>query len=534
MRMSNFLIEFKKTVKCFPDNIALSHYISSEDQKTINYIELDKKSDAVAVYLKKKGVKAGEFIGIYMHKSLEHVITILGIIKAGCIFYTINSKNKLLQVNQILNVTKSRFLFVDNFSIKNLFNIERFENRNCKLIYFSNGEINKFYESILKKIEAHLTLDVLKLNDYEIQSMLENPNIFNEDAAFILFTSGSTGRQKGVLISQQDLLSRARTECADYKLTDKDCLLSLLPFSFDVGCNQLFTSLISGSNLVILNSWLPKDILNTILKYEITGISGVPIIWATILDNLSNETMEIIKKVRYITISGGDLDLIKLEQLKDKFTEIDIYKTYGQTETFRSGILKPEDFLTKYQSVGKPVNGTHIFILNSNWEETGPNELGEIFHYGNGTMIGYVNDRSETKKKLRANPLNREQKVIATGDIGKIDKDGYLYIMGRKDKMIKTSGFRVYPKEIENIILTNINIEDAFVFGIKDEKKGEELYCEIKLRVGKIVTITEILTYLNKRLPSYMVPSKIFFVDKFPKTETGKIKINEVEKKYYE
>ena len=317
-------------------------------------------------------------------------------------------------------------------------------------------------------------------------------------------------------------------------------MLNLLPFSFDVGTNQLFTALVTGAQLTILNSWMPADIASTVKQHQITGISGVPAIWASFL-NLSDskESLEAIKSVRYITISGGDLAPEQLKRLGMLLQGTQIFKTYGQSETFRSGILLPSEYHLKMLSVGRPVKGTKISILNSKGKLAAPNEMGEIIHYGDGMMLGYIGDARGTARKIRTNPHQNKrspyiQKAVFTGDIGKIDEDGYLYVQGRKDKMIKSSGYRIYPKEISDQILRHTSIQDAVVFGIPDKNIGKAIYAEVQLKENQELTVSELKTFLSDKLPPYMIPSKIFFVNSFPRTPSGKIRLAEVERKYHE
>jgi acyl-CoA synthetase (AMP-forming)/AMP-acid ligase II len=398
--------------------------------------------------------------------------------------------------------------------------------------------IKSIHDTIIENIKHAVTIhrDFLPSNSSHPTSGCSP--IVNQDPALALFTSGSTGVAKGVMISHQDLYNRVLTECHDYEITATDCLLSLLPFSFDVGCNQLFTSLLTGAQLVILNSWLPGDILYVIRNYRVTGISAVPAIWTGILESEDQEMRQVLNTVRYLTVSGGDLAPAQLQKLAVLAKNVGIYKTYGQTETFRSSILRPDEFQDKMLSVGKPVKGTEVFVLNSKGHKAAPHEIGQVIHRGDGMMQGYIGDRHGTRKKLRKNPLKRQfpsnaQKVVFTGDIGKMDEEGYLYLLGRKDRMIKTSGFRFYPKEVVDHILAHEAVKDAVVFAVKDDKIGYSVFCEVQLNDPDTLSENDIKVFLSDRVPSYMIPAKVIFVTSFPRTPTGKIKLAEVEKKYY-
>jgi acyl-coenzyme A synthetase/AMP-(fatty) acid ligase len=359
-----------------------------------------------------------------------------------------------------------------------------------------------------------------------------------DSPAYCLFTSGSTGMPKGVLISRKDLYNRAKTEIEDYEITDRDCLLSLLPFSFDVGLNQLFSCFLSGGHLILLNSWFPKDIVTAIDSMGITGISAVPSIWAEMITYPKGQVFaKNTRKLRYVTVSGGDLNRNQLLHLKEYFQNVKIYKTYGQTETFRSSILKPSDFERKITSVGLPVRGTRIFIMDEKGEIVKANTEGEIVHYGAGMMIGYLNDLPGTREKMRKAPetikdIVKEGNVIYTGDRGMIDEEGYLYVLGREDGMIKTLGYRVYPKEIEGYILEHEQVKNAAVVGIRDSRKGQYIVAEV-VPNGKLDG-DGLIAYLKNRMASYMFPEKIHIVESLPMTENGKINYSKIKEKYEE
>jgi acyl-coenzyme A synthetase/AMP-(fatty) acid ligase len=366
----------------------------------------------------------------------------------------------------------------------------------------------------------------------------QEAGISSDKASWCLFTSGSTGSPKGVLISGEDLLQRAMNEIEDYEITDQDCLLSLLPFSFDVGLNQLLSCFLSGAHLVILNSWFPKDILTAVRSRNINGISGVPSIWAEALAYPKGPDFEQnTQTLRYITVSGGDLSKNQLAQLRQFFRNLKIFKTYGQTETFRSSMLKPFDFERKMTSVGRPIKGTEVFVLNDKGDIAPPNTEGEIVHYGVGTMLGYLNDLEGTSEKLRkmkepGSETIKEGKWVFTGDRGKMDEEGYLYVLGREDGMIKTLGHRVYPKEIESCILEYEHVKNAAVVGIKDERKGQGIIAEVV--ANGVLDKQGLIVFLKERLPYYMVPSEINVVEYLPMTESGKIKYTTIKERYEE
>lgn len=538
--MPIILDDFKKIVEKYPDRIAILRCLSRGRTAQITYAGLDRRSDQLAAYLSNQGIDNGDLVGVYMNRSINHVAAILGILKTGAAFYSLNPRTTLEQVIYTARLSRAPLIVIDDAALVNLQNICKDDETAFNLTLYSSEASTPFHEQIIAKIKETFPIDRLAAASSNDSHLPVQRNIVPHNAALTLFTSGSTGNPKGVLISHQDLYNRTHTECEYYGITSEDALLNLLPFSFDVGNNQLFTALATGAQLTILNSWMPADIATIVKQRHITGISAVPAIWASFL-NLPNseEALQGINSVRYITISGGDLAPNQLKRLGSLLDSTQIFKTYGQSETFRSGILLPSEYQHKMLSVGRPVKGTNVMIVNSKGKRAAPNEVGEILHSGDGMMMGYLGDKRGTAKKIRFNPLQNKNslcrhKIVFTGDIGKIDQDGYLYMLGRKDKMIKSSGYRVYPKEISDQILRHTSVHDAVVFGIPDKDIGKAIYAEVQLNAGKELTESELKRFLSNKLPPYMIPAKIVFVQSFPRTPSGKIKLSEVEGKYHE
>jgi len=531
------LVEITRQINTFKEKVALIHHRSLEDCVRYTFGDLELKSAKLASVLFSAGLQPGQFVGIFMQRCPEHILSMLAIMKCGAAFFSLNPKLSLQQVAHALSTTKSPILLIDNSALIKLSNQKLDQLPGVRFIHYTDEPMKTIHKACLAKLKT--LYDIESINSHIPDAGLDfsPPTITGQDVALVLFTSGSTGLPKGVMISHQDLYNRVLGETRDFRLTASDRLLNLLPFSFDVGLNQLFTSLVCGAQLIILNSWLPADIATAIFSHHITGISGVPSIW---LDCLANETPELkasFEKLRYLTISGGDMSLNQLKQLQRLAPQTGIFKTYGQTEAFRAGILFPEQFDEKMTSVGKAVAGTDIFIINSKGKRAAPNEIGQIIHKGDGIMIGYVGDQQSTAKKLKPHPfyygkVGYSPKVIFTGDIGKMDEDGYLYVLSRKDKMIKIRGNRIYPKEIADVIQSHELVHEAVVFSHKTETGEATIVTEIRLKNGVALTTPEMVQFLSLRLPSYMIPERFVFVDSFPRTPSGKIKLSAVEEKY--
>ena len=342
----------------------------------------------------------------------------------------------------------------------------------------------------------------------------------SHDIGCCLFTSGSTGRQKGVLVGESDLFARAASESDWYSLSDKDRLLSLLPFSFDVGLNQLMSALLAGALVVIQESWLPRDVVRTIASESITGISGVPAIWRDLLSTPEKELVSLSKtSLRYATVSGGSLSINEQSQLQDLLPDVGIFKTYGQTETFRSASLRPDELRHRPSSVGKPYATAKIFVLKENGEPCNPEEQGEVVHTGLGTMLGYVGVASDAK--LRPLPAHLGGEIaVYTGDLGHLDADGYLFLKGRRDGMLKIFGNRVYPEEVAHHLESIPIVHEVEVVTSTFADADPHLTAWVVCR--RQTTDSELRRAAAERLPSYMVPHRFVMVQRIPRLANGK------------
>ena len=530
--------EITQVFSRYKGRAAVSHYVPPNSSITLTYGQLEERVRELAQYLSKQGMQPCDLVMCYMTKSVDLVVSILAIVLNGgtcCCFY---SKQNPQYALKLFSMANPRFILLEENTLRS---VKRQMERVEPTHLFPPCERYPEAGGTGGSIQSHnRAIYVFKYPSAKSDGGggFQEVDSSSEKALWCLFTSGSTGSPKGVLISGEDLLRRAVTEIEDYELTDQDSLLSLLPFSFDVGLNQLLSCFLSGAHLVILNSWFPRDILTAVRSQNINGISGVPSIWTEALAYPKGPDFEQnTQALRYITVSGGDLSKNQLLQLRQYFRNVKIFKTYGQTETFRSSMLKPFDFERKMTSVGRPIKGTEVFVLNDKGEIAPPNTEGEIVHYGVGTMLGYLNDLEGTSEKLRkmkepGSKAMKEGKWVFTGDRGRMDEEGYLYVLGREDGMIKTLGHRVYPKEIESCILEHEHVKNAAVVGIKDERKGQVIIAEVVSNGA--LNKQSLIVYLKERLPYYMVPGEINVVEYLPMTESGKIKYTTIKERYEE
>jgi long-chain acyl-CoA synthetase len=463
-------------------------------------------------------------LGIFMRRSPEHVAAILSALTSGACYFSANPMVSSVQIAEMVRTADPGVLVCDNSTLLKLTTIAGDALTNTRIVHLADGPLNGPFKSAFDKIARFANIETVTLETGSVGELASMPRTASEAAQVILFTSGSTGSPRGVMIGERDLSERIDAEATAYQVGSTDTLLGMLPFSFDVGCNQLLTSLTRGSQIVLLNSWLAADILNAIEEQGVTGISGVPAIWETVLKANEARVCAAFAKLRYLTISGGDMSEANLARLRALGPHLKIFKTYGQTETFRSSMLMPEAFDQRSRSVGRPPPGVNIYVVKDDGQIADHGEIGEIVHEGTGTMMAYAGDPDATAAKRRPNtfrPDSASEFVIFTGDRGKLDQDGFLYVLGRMDRMIKVRGNRVYPEEVERQLLSHPEVSEAVVALLKKDETPQ-LLAGIR-PANETLKPLDVSRFLMARLPSYMVPERIEIVDHFPRTSTGKI-----------
>jgi acyl-CoA synthetase (AMP-forming)/AMP-acid ligase II len=465
-------------------------------------------------------------IPLYLSKSPTCVAAMVGALGAGRVFAYLNKRLRVPQLEAVVSQAGAKTVLIDGPGVMVLGNGSDAAPSLRETEWWIVRDHN--YLPPHGRTAETLREKGWSLRDlaHSIQDSAVTPALADaERVGCCLFTSGSTGTPKGVLISARDLIERAQAEVRLYRLDRTDVLLSVLPFSFDVGLNQLLSALTVGCSLVLLDSWLPADILKAAAECRVTGISGVPSLWQDMMRaSLHFDTAFEHSTLRFITVSGGDLLPHQLEQLPSLATGCGIFKTYGQTETFRSTALRPEEYASRNQSIGRPFEGARVYVV-SEGRRCAPGEVGEIVHTGLGTMIGYL-DGEDPQDKLRPNPFLGEHDgapvAVFTGDLGFVDGEGYLFLKGRRDAMLKVEGNRVYPQEVSAHIARLASVSEAHVVGVVDEGKRLRLVAFLVLSAGAALDAQQLRRELLLRLPSYMVPNEIVFLNDVPRTASGK------------
>jgi acyl-CoA synthetase (AMP-forming)/AMP-acid ligase II len=401
------------------------------------------------------------------------------------------------------------------------------KNMNLKEIKeFTESEnifIQKKYEDILDNIQFEK-----KFNEEDFNSDLNTEYNFQDfeknKLAVIIFTSGSTGKPKGVMISHNNLIKNTESIIDGLSLTKKEKIMVVLPFYYCFGASLLHTHLRIGGELLLNNNFfLPQKIVQEMVDKKCTGIAGVPTTFQILLRATKMKQMK-FPEIRCVQQAGGKLPDAYIKELIDLFGYEKIFIMYGQTEaTARLSILNPKHLKEKFGSMGRGLNGTKLKLLNSDGSETETGKVGEIYAKGENIMLGYYKNEDETKKKL----VNG---MLKTGDLARADKDGFLFIEGRDSDFIKTRGYRVSNKAIENTISEIPEIIDVAVIGVEDNLLGEKIVAFVSTQDN--FKKEEILNYCSKKLQNHELPSEIIIISEIPKNSSIKTDYLKLKKDY--
>jgi acyl-CoA ligase (AMP-forming) (exosortase A-associated) len=481
------------------------------------YEDLSRQSGALWAALQDVGVKKGDRVGVLMEKTWEAIVAMLAASRAGAAFVNINPLLKAPQVRYIIGDCDIRVLIGDSGKLETL------TPGTVVGAAFYKGEEppSEVAGSLVDVKEALQNGDVPK----------ETRQVSEVDLGTILYTSGSTGLPKGVATSQRNIVAGAQIVSTYLRNTSEDRILSALPLNFDAGMSQFTTALRVGATLFLQRSRLPGDLLRGLRRHEITGVTGVPPLWALLLRGAKSIEEEPLTHLRYLANTGGRIPQANLDELRRLLepSGTKIYLMYGLTEAFRSTYLPPEEIGRGSSCIGKAIPDTEILVINKDGKECVPGEPGELVHRGPTVAMGYWGKEEATLKAYRPNPLAPPEllgveRVVYSGDTVRRDEEGFLYFIGREDAMIKSQGYRLSPEEVENLLLGSGLVHEACAFGVPDPEVGQQVVAVVSLRDGADGNAVELMReYVIKNGPPYMVPREILVQDELPKTPSGKI-----------
>jgi acyl-CoA ligase (AMP-forming) (exosortase A-associated) len=354
---------------------------------------------------------------------------------------------------------------------------------------------------------------------------LPDHNVLDVDMAAILYTSGSTGLPKGVVLSHRNLRAGAESVSTYLGNREDDVILAALPLSFDAGLSQVTTAFRVCAHVVLVNYLLPRDIARLCAKHGVTGLTCVPPLWIHLADLEWPE--EATRALRYFANTGGRMPRATLDKLRATFPAAKPFLMYGLTEAFRSTYLDPAEVDRRPDSIGKAIPGAEILVVREDGSLCEPGEQGELVHRGALVSLGYWNDPERTAERFKPAPgrdgaLCTPEMAVYSGDVVVADEDRFLYFISRKDEMIKTSGYRVSPTEIEEAVYDTGLVRDAVALGVDDPRIGQHIALVVSPPEGGDVDPDALRAVLGKQLPTYMVPRAVTVRGEIPRSPNGK------------
>jgi acyl-CoA ligase (AMP-forming) (exosortase A-associated) len=458
----------------------------------------------------------GERVAAYLEKRIETIASLFGAAAAGGVFVPVNPLLKAEQVGYILL------------------------DCNVRILVTSIDRLKLLAPSLLQCPDLHT---VLVVGSHEDIPRVDGLNIVHWDAAHaaasrrtghrtidtdmaaILYTSGSTGKPKGVVLSHRNMVAGARSVARYLENTPADRILAVLPLSFDYGLSQLTTAFHAGATAVLMNHLLTRDVIKTVEAERITGLAAVPPLWIQLAQLKWPEEATL----RYFTNSGGAMQRVTLDRLRKSLPKAKPYLMYGLTEAFRSTYLPPSELDRRPDSIGKAIPNAEVLVLRPDGSECGPGEPGELVHRGALVSMGYWNDPHKTAERFKPvlsphHGLPMPEVAVWSGDTVRTDEEGFLYFISRNDEMIKTSGYRVSPTEVEEVIYGCDQVGEAAAIGLAHPVLGQAIVVIVSPRQGSTIDVAALISACKPQLPAYMLPNRIVIWEgSLPRNPNGKI-----------
>lgn len=486
-------------------------------KETILYSKLAADVRRFAHALRNAGIGPGERVGIFLEKRPEAAVAIMGAAAADAVFVPANPALRPAQVAHVVKdcgirllvTSRSRMAELEDAlaacpSLQRIVFVED-ENAPPPVTRIPSQSLHRFLES------GH---------DGEFSW----PRGADTDMVGILYTSGSTGDSKGVMLSHRNFVARAKCVSEYLNLTADDRILHLPHYSFGFGLDQLFNGFHVGACGVLHNYVTPQALMKVLLEQRITGLAGVPtaLVALTALD----WPLEIREHLRTIAIAGGRMPEGATRSLRCLAPEANIYLMYGQTETLRSTFLAPSEIDRHPNSIGRTISVAKIHVVRPDGTLCEPNEPGELVQTGDTVALGYWNDPERTAQVFRPAPSaagSEPAMAVWSGDIVTRDEDGRLYYVGRRDDLIKTSGYRVSPTEIEDVLYASGLVDAAAAVGVAHSELGQVVVAFVTTPGHVDLDRDSLFAYCRQQLPGYMLPHQIIHRDTLPLNANSKI-----------
>jgi amino acid adenylation domain-containing protein len=487
--------------------------------RSITYKELDERSNQLANLLAQRGVKKGDRVGLYFPKSVESVISMFGVLKAGGVYVPLDPAAPPDRVSYILQNCGVRALITNSE-----------KRRGLDANVLASLQISVLTDTELKSSNGGGVVPWSLLYEF---SYVESPRVFltETDLAYILYTSGSTGRPKGVMLSHQNALTFVEW-CADtFKITSADNLSNHAPLHFDLSVFDVYNTIEAGATVYLVTediALFPTTLANFIESKGITVWYSVPSALVLLLLH-ANLQREKLSRLRTVLFAGEVFPMKYLRQLAALLPGVDLYNLYGPTETNVCTYYKAEparlDSMEKLP-IGIACENTEVFAVNDQDQiVTSPGETGELYVRGPAVTYGYWADAEKTAKMVVPNRFQKhfQESMYRTGDLVSLAEDGNYYFLGRRDSMIKSRGYRIELGEIESALLSHPGVKEAAAIAIPDDVVGNRIKAVVSAHESYTLKPAELQSHCAAKIPKYMIPEIIDFMDDLPKTSTGKV-----------
>jgi len=503
----------------YPDKEA----IVFKDDK-MSYAELERESNKLAYGLSRIGIARGGRVGIYLDRSISSIVGAFGTLKAGATYVPIDPICPPGRLSYILNKCGIKFLLA---SQDKLANIEQAFPANSPLesILVMNG-----LDSSSRSLGSAKVIDWQEIREAAREDAL-SVNTIDADLAYILFTSGSTGNPKGVMLSHLNSLTFVNSAHDFFQVTMNDRFSNICPLHFDMSVFDLFVAFKAGATVVIIpetTAIFPVKLAEVISKNKISIWNSVPSA-LSLLATYKNLDNHDLSSLRLVLFAGEQFPLKYLRRLKEAIPRAKFCNMYGQTEANSSTYYWVEQLPPDGKAslpIGKTLPNFEVFALDEAGKQiTKPGQEGELYVRANTVALGYWDEFEKTEKSFVKNPLRPDlnERVYKTGDLVRLDPDGNYLFLGRKDHMIKSRGYRIEIGEIETILCNHPEIKNAVVIPLPDELIGNRISTIIVPFTPGKINKEDILKYCSQQLPKYMIPEIVEFRDSLPTTSSGKV-----------
>lgn len=481
----------------FPERCAIQ-----DGNLRISYQQLLAQTASVAAELRRRGLKTGDRAAIILPNSGESVAAYYGVLMAGGIAVLLNAAAKSHDFAAWFRDSGARFIFTES---NNAEVAAALRNEQCApIVMHASGD----------------GLRAFGLPGSTQSGGAEPPR--DSEAACILYTSGTTGHPKGVTLSHRNLASNCESICEYLSLTEQDSVVCVLPFYYSYGSSVLHSHLRAGGRVILeKNLVYPHAVVDTLAREGATGFAGVPSTYALLLARVPLENYD-LSGLRYVTQAGGAMSPALIQRVREALPHVSLFVMYGQTEaTARLTFLPPDRLEAKLGAVGIPVPGVRIEVRAEDGSVLGPGAVGDVWATGPNVMLGYWGNPVATAEVIRDGWLK-------TGDMGRLDEDGYLFLVGRRSDMIKVGAHRVHPQDIEDAIAQMMGVRESAAVGIDDETLGQTICVFVVPEEGAVVTPMQVQAHCRARLANYKVPKRVEIVASLPRTATGKVRRTEL------